>query len=163
MSKGWFALTKSATRPLISSIPFPVFRFGRFRVWIGYFQRILYLANKYIHSWSYYVLGNVLATYFAPCQFFVHFVAEPLEERDMVLGERIFPWVNSARVPELFKSKLVKTMSVVNLHRDDYLYTPTESSNSSMVGQYHISSGWNGIAHFLRVRICRHGVSIDLA
>jgi hypothetical protein len=54
-------------------------------------------------------------------------------------------------------------MSVVNLHQTEWLYAPAESSNWSKRGQYHISGGWNGIVHFLRVQILRKEVSITLA
>jgi hypothetical protein len=43
----------------------------------------------------------------------------------------------------------------------EWHYTPTEGSNWSKQSQHQISSGWNGIIHFLRVCIGRNKVSIE--
>ena len=47
--------------------------------------------------------------------------------------------------------ELVKARSVSNQQHMEWHYEHTESSKWSKRGQYHISSGWNGITHILRV------------
>ena len=59
--------------------------------------------------------------------------------------------------------KLVKARSVSNQQHMEWYCAPSERSNWSKRGQYHISSTGNGITHTLRVHIRQSEVSIKLA
>ena len=59
--------------------------------------------------------------------------------------------------------ELVKARSVSNRQHMEWHYARTENSNWSNRGQYQINSRWNGITHFLRVRMGRREVSLKLA
>jgi len=61
------------------------------------------------------------------------------------------------------KFKLVKKKVSAKLVGMECYYAPAESSNWGKWGQYKISNWWNGITHFLRVKIGWNAVGIALA